>query len=273
MDLSARGPPGRLSPDAAPADPLSPVIGAEVVAASAVTLLATAILSGYLTDWMRSDHRAAADPGGLGRGGGRGVRMAVAPHHPGARGQAFAAFVAIVAAVLAWLLWLAGRGLLPPGTGPDLTHHLLLIGYIEQHWRLPHDPQLGAYLGEMVDYTAGSHLLAALAGAWTRTDGLHAVYPLVAFTVALKSGIVFLIARRLISGDAPSRIPFAAISVLLLLLPRALLRRIVCPELVPGAGGVGMLRGRDVVGARSSGTNGQRRCRPPSSRSSAPRRI
>jgi hypothetical protein len=209
------------SPDAAPADPLSPVIGAEVVAASAVTLLATAILSGYLTDWIGltiaplptlvvSVAAAAVGFGWLWR---RTTREPAA--------QAFAAFVAIVAAVLGWLLWLAGRALLPPGTGPDLTHHLLLIGYIEQHWRLPHDPQLGAYLGEMVDYTAGSQLLAALAGAWTRTDGLHAVYPLVAFTVALKSGIVFLIARRLISGDASSRIPFAAISVLLLLLPRA----------------------------------------------------
>jgi hypothetical protein len=72
----------------------------------------------------------------------------------------------------------------------------------------------------MVDYTPGAHILAALAGAWTRTDGLHAVYPLVAFTVALKCGLVFLIARRLVSSDVP-RIPFAVMAVLLLLLPRA----------------------------------------------------
>lgn len=195
------------------------ITSAEALAASAVTLFASAILSAYLTDWIGltiaplailaiSLIAAAAMFGWLWR------RSTWDP-------ATFGAFLATVAAVLAWLLWLAGRDLLPPGTGPDLTHHLLLIGYIEQHWRLPHDPQLGAYLGEMVDYTAGSHLLAALAGAWTRTDGLHAMYPLVAFTVALKSGMVFLIARRLVSGDAPSRIPFAAIAVLLLLLPRA----------------------------------------------------
>lgn len=192
---------------------------AEALAASAVSLLASAILSAYLTDWIGltiaplailavSLTASAAVFGSIWR---RSTR------DPATLG----AFLAIVAAVLAWLLWLAGRDLLPPGTGPDLTHHLLLIGYIEQHWRLPHDPQLGPYLGEMVDYTAGTHVLAALAGAWTRTDGLHTVYPLVAFTVALKSGIVFLIARRLVSGDASSRTPFAAISVLLLLLPRA----------------------------------------------------
>jgi hypothetical protein len=195
------------------------ITSAEALAASAVTLLASAILSAYLTDWIGltiaplailaiSLIGAAVMFGWLWR---RSTRDPAA----------FGAFLATMAAVLAWLLWLAGRDLLPPSTGPDLTHHLLLIGYIEQHWRLPHDPQLGGYLGEMLDYTAGSHLLAALAGAWTRTDGLHAVYPVVAFTVALKSGLVFLIARRLVSGDASTRTPFAAISVLLLLLPRA----------------------------------------------------
>src|SRR2546426_614955 len=139
-----------------PLDPLALVISPLAIAAVAilvVSLSASAATFGWL--WRR----AARDV------------------------PALAAFFAIVAAVLAWLLWLAGRDLLPPGTGPDLTHHLLLIGYIEQHWRLPHDPQLGTYLGEMVDYTPGMHLLAALAGAWTRTDRLHAVYPLVAFTV------------------------------------------------------------------------------------------
>jgi hypothetical protein len=192
---------------------------AEALAASAVSLLASAILSAYLADWIGltispiatlavSLTASAAVFGSIWR---RTTR------DPAALG----AFLTIVAAVMAWLLWLAGPGLLPPGTGPDLTHHLLLVGYIEQHWRLPHDPQLGPYLGEMVDYTAGTHVLAALGGAWTRTDGLHAVYPLVAFTVALKSGIVFLIARRLVSGDASSRTPLAAISVFLLLLPRA----------------------------------------------------
>ena len=188
------------------------------MAASALVLLASATLCAYLADWLGlaivpsailviSLAASAATFGGL-------WRRTTRDH------ASLAAFVVIVAAILAWLLWLAGPDLLPPGTGPDLTHHLLLVGYIEQQWRLPHDPQLGPFLGEMVDYTPGVHLLAALVGAWTRTDGLHAVYPLVAFTVALKSGFVFLITRRLVGGDVP-RIPFAIVSVLLLLLPRA----------------------------------------------------
>jgi len=194
------------------------IITAEVVAASAVVLLATAALSAYVADWI-----------GLTIGPSAVLVVSVAASaatfiglwRRAARDRAsLAAFVVIVAAMMAWLLWLAGRDLFPPGTGPDLTHHLLLIGYIEEHWRLPHDPQLGPFLGEMVDYSPGAHLLAALAGAWARTDGLHAVYPLVAFTVALKCGLVFLIARRLVSPDVP-RIPFAVVAVLLLLLPRA----------------------------------------------------
>jgi hypothetical protein len=188
------------------------------LAASAVSLLASAILSAYLTDWIGLTIAPLAILA-VSLSASAAVFRAIwrrATRDPATLG----AFLVIVAVMLAWLLWLAGPGLLPPGTGPDLTHHLLLVGYVEQHWRLPHDPQLGPYLGEMVDYTAGTHVLAALAGAWTRTEGLHAVYPLVAFTVALKGGIVFLIARRLVSGDASSRTPFAAISVLLLLLPR-----------------------------------------------------
>ena len=176
------------------------------------------MLAAYVTDWIGltivpsailavSLAASAATLGGLWR---RSTRDR----------SALTTFVLLVCAVLAWLLWLAGRDLLPPGTGPDLTHHLLLVGYIEQHWRLPHDPQLGPFLGEMVDYTPGAHLLAALAGAWTKTDGLHALYPLVAFTVALKCGFIFLIGRRLVAADVP-RIPFAVMGVVLLLLPRA----------------------------------------------------
>jgi hypothetical protein len=129
------------------------------------------------------------------------------------------AFGAIVAAVLTWLLWLAAPSLLPPGSGPDLAHHLLLIDYIERHAALPHDPQLGALLGEMVSYTPGTHLLAVLAGAWTRTSGFQAAYPVVAVAVALKAGIVFLIARRMLPAGAP-RTPFAVAAALLLFVPR-----------------------------------------------------
>ena len=106
------------------------------------------------------------------------------------------------------------------GGGPDLTHHLLLIDYIDRHWRLVHDPGVEAYLGEMVHYTPGSHLLASLAGAWTGSDGLHAVHPVVAFSVALKAGFVFLVALRLLPAKVP-RVALAVTSVLLLFPPRA----------------------------------------------------
>ena len=194
------------------------MITAEAVAASAIVLLASATLSAYIADWIG----LAIVPSALlivSLAASAGTFVGLWRRAARDR-SSLAAFIVIVVAVMAWLFWLAGRDLLPPGTGPDLTHHLLLVGYIEEHWRLPHDPQLGPFLGEMVDYTPGAHLLAALAGAWTRTDGLHAVYPLVAFTVALKCGLVFLIARRIVSPDVP-RIPFAVMPVLLLLLPRA----------------------------------------------------
>ena len=74
-------------------------------------------------------------------------------------------------------MWRARPDFLPTGTGSDLAHHLALLAYIEQHGRLPHDATLGAYLGEMIDYTPGAHLLAVLAGAWLRRDALHARAP------------------------------------------------------------------------------------------------
>jgi len=133
------------------------------------------------------------------------------------RGAA-ATFAAIVAAAFAALIWRARPDLLPTSSGPDLVHHLALIGYIEQHWHLVHDVRLSEYLGEMIDYTPGVHLLAALAGSWLRTDGLHAVYGVVAATSAIKAGLVFLAARRLAPDDR-ARNAFAAASVVLLLIP------------------------------------------------------
>ncbi len=193
-----------------------PLIGAEAAAASAVTLLAAAIISSYLADWIGltiapfailivsvaaaasvawRHRRAAADRGAL------------------------TTVLAIAGATLGWLLWRARPELLPTGSGPDLVHHLALIDYIEQHWRLVHDVRLSEYLGEMVDYTPGFHLLAALVAAWIPGDALHVVYTVVAATVALKFGIVFLIARRLLPAGVP-RDPFALVAVLLLLVPR-----------------------------------------------------
>jgi hypothetical protein len=195
-----------------------PFIGSEAVAASAVSFLAVAAIAAYLADgvgfpiapfailivaaigaglaWIWLKHRAAWEP------------------------DADLACGLVVVGVLTWPIWIAWPELLPVGSGPDLTHHLLLIDYIERHWRLVHDVGLSTYLGEMVDYTPGLHLLAVLVGAWTRSDGLHVVYPVVACSVALKAAFVFLITRRLLPRGT-ARVPLAVIGVLLLFLPRA----------------------------------------------------
>ncbi len=120
----------------------------------------------------------------------------------------------VVAASTGWLLWLARPTLLPLSTGPDLTHHLILIRYIEEHWRLVHDPALGRVFGEMAQYTPGSHILAALSGSWSGTDGLRALHPVQAFTVGLKAGFLFLIGLRLLPPRTPRVL--ALIGVLLL---------------------------------------------------------
>jgi hypothetical protein len=124
------------------------------------------------------------------------------------------AFLAIVGLMSAWLLWLAWPHLLPISGGSDLTHHLLLVDYIERSGRLVQNPALRPYLGDMIDYSPGIHVLAVLAGAWTRTSGLQTVYPLVALSVAIKAGFIFLIARRSVHRN-----PQALIAPLLLFLP------------------------------------------------------
>ncbi len=115
---------------------------------------------------------------------------------------------------------LARPDFLPLGSGPDLTHHLLLIGFIERHWTLVHDASVEWAIGEMVQYTPGSHALAALAGAWSGSDGLHALHPLLAATFALKVGFVFLVMLRLLPA-ASARIPLALSGIVLLGLPLA----------------------------------------------------
>lgn len=127
--------------------------------------------------------------------------------------------VGLVVVVFGWLLWLSAPTLLPLSTGPDLTHHLLLIRYIEQHWRLVHDPTLERFLGEMAQYTPGSHVLVSLAGAWTRTDGLRALHGVQAFTVAVKVGLLFTVCVRLLPPRVPAVLALLG-PVLLLASPR-----------------------------------------------------
>jgi hypothetical protein len=193
---------------------------AEVLAASLLSLLASPVVAAYLLD--RAD--LAFTPGrllpiALLSAAGvflwlrrRGVRA-----HGGSR--ELAAYVSVVAGAFAWLMWLARPSFLPLGTGPDLTHHLLLVEFVERHWALVHEPRVEYLLGEMVQYTPGSHVLIALAGALVHSDGLHAAHGLISATVALKAGFVFLIALRLLPPGV-ARIPFALLSVVFLLAPR-----------------------------------------------------
>ena len=123
------------------------------------------------------------------------------------------AWTGVVVFVSATLLLMAMPSLLPPGRGPDLTHHLLLVDYIETNRHLVHDRSLGGAMGEMAHYTPAAHLLAVMAGQLTRSDGLHAFFPLVVLCAALTAGFVFLIARRLVT------LPFAIVAVAMLFLP------------------------------------------------------
>ena len=125
--------------------------------------------------------------------------------------------IAIVATYLATL----SPTLLPPGGGPDLTHHLALVDYIEQRLALVHDPDASRQLGEMAFYTPGLHILAASAAHLTRSAALFTIYPVVILTVALKSGVFALIVLRLL-GKVDGRSPVLVMSFAMLLLADAL---------------------------------------------------
>ena len=216
--------------------------GAEILGATAVSWLASIIVFAYFVDWigltivppaiLEASIASAA-----------GLFLWLRPGAQWLTGE-IAAFVGVIGAVLAWLLWLAWPDVLPPGGGADLAHHLQLVDYIDRHWRLVHDPTVEWYLGEMVHYTPGAHLLASLFGRWMGADGFHAVYAVMAIAVAIKVGFVFLIARRMIAGEIrlkpdPTREPdstrepdprrepdstsiaFGLVAVILLFLPRA----------------------------------------------------
>jgi hypothetical protein len=190
------------------------------VGTSLVAFLSFAIFSAYFTDWVGLTISPAAT---LVASVVLSTALSVWLSRQASAGWLdLLVFTAIVTAVLAWLLWFEWPDLLVPGGGADLTHHLQLVDYIDRHWRLVHDPPVEAYLGEMVHYTPGAHLLASLAGRWAGADGFHALYPVLAFSVALKTGFVYLIARRVIDGDRlgePLSIPFAILAPVLLLLP------------------------------------------------------
>jgi hypothetical protein len=111
-----------------------------------------------------------------------------------------AGFSAVVIGLAGYFLWRAWPALLPVTDGPDLVHHLQLIHLIQRTHRLAHDPALEPFLLEMMNYTPGSHILAAAIAIWLRVDALRVVHPIAAICVALKAGVLYLIARRVIDG-------------------------------------------------------------------------
>ena len=162
--------------------------------------------------------------------------------------------------------------LVPPGRGPDLTHHLLLVDYIQQNGHLVHDRSLDGAMGEMAHYTPAAHLLAVIAGAVFGVDGLRAFFPMAVVCAALTAGFVFLIARRIgLSTAVFDRRGDPAVPAGAVFLRRVHARRL------PGAGGVDALRRGDVVGDRAVGRSAIRerarsRSRSFSSRHSCPGR-
>jgi hypothetical protein len=177
--------------------------GAEAVALVAALVPASTIVLAYLVDlagWAFGPF--VMIPATLAAGA---LALAVLLRRAAWRLHELTALVAIVGVTFARLLWIARPSFLPLGTGPDLTHHLLLIQYIERNWRLVHDAGIEAFLGEMIHYTPGSHILVALAGRWSGTSGLHAVHTVVSAAVALKVGFIFLIAMRVLGQDARDR--------------------------------------------------------------------
>jgi hypothetical protein len=126
-------------------------------------------------------------------------------------------FGSMFAATAAYLLWNAWPALLPTGSGPDLTHHLMLVDYIDQHQRLVRDPAAARKLGEMAAYTPGLHLLTSLTAAVTARDGLFTIYPVLAISVAIKFAVLTLIALR-IADDVRLATPLLVATIALLLL-------------------------------------------------------
>jgi hypothetical protein len=175
--------------------------GAEVVAASVLVFLGSVGVAGYLLDaagWtMRPVLLLCIAIAGA------AVTGATLGRRADWRAGDISVWLALVLAAASWLLWLARPDFMPPGTGTDLTHHLQLIRFIEDHWRLSVGPLEGEFLGEMAVYTPASHILIAAAGTWTGSDGTRALYPILALVAGLKVGLVWLIARRLIANLAP----------------------------------------------------------------------
>jgi hypothetical protein len=185
---------------------------AELIAATLAVVLGAWPLAAYLIDLLGGGVMPAASLAvALAIGG---LLAWCQPKDTKTAWPDLAVWIGIVAFVLAIVLRLSWPDLVPPGRGPDLTHHLLLVDYIEQQGHLVHDRSLDGAMGEMAHYTPAAHLLAAMAGRLFGVDGLRAFFPIVSVAAALSAGFVFLIARRL-----RMPLPFALCAPLLLFLP------------------------------------------------------
>jgi hypothetical protein len=155
----------------------------------------TALIAGaWALVAFREDAPACPEPAPA----SRGACPERAPASRGAPAGSLALFSCLVCGSLGYFLWLASPSLLPVTNGPDVVHHLLLIHVIYRTHHLVHDPALGPYLLEMTNYTPGSHIAAAAVGWWLRVDPLRVLLPITALFVAVKVGIVYVLALRLV---------------------------------------------------------------------------
>lgn len=187
--------------------------------AAVTATLAATIVAAYLIGWAG----AAIAPWPVAATGvvaalALAVRMATRGQEPQAPTWPWAAVFVGAIVLLALPAWPA---LLPPGGASDLTHHLMLVDAIERTRHLVDGAASEAALGEMAHYTPGLHLLIVIAGALAGVDAYRTAYPLLALTIALKAGFIYLIAHDGLEG-ARARVPLALAAVALVLFaPRA----------------------------------------------------
>jgi hypothetical protein len=197
-----------------PARRATPETVVAVFVAASVAVMAV----GYLLDAVGLRMSPAA-LGLAAAAAGVGAFVVYRESSPAPRGSVVLCAI-VTASAFAYLLWLASPSLLPVTDGPDVVHHLQLIHLIQRTHRLAHDPALEPYLVEMVNYTPGSHILAATVGGWLRVDPLRVLFPLTALFVAMKVGIVYMLAVRAMP-DGRTAAAYALAAPVLLLVPAA----------------------------------------------------
>jgi hypothetical protein len=185
----------------------------ETFIAAFVAASAAVMAAGYLIDAVG----VAMHPALLAvaaAAGGVAALLAFRDSSPLPRGSSVL-FGLVVTGTFAYLLWLGWPSLLPVTNGPDVVHHLLLIHVIQRTHHLVHGPELGPYLLEMVNYTPGAHIMAATVAGWLRLDALRVLLPVTAAFVAVKAGVIYMLALRIVPARAGASLHAAAAPVLL----------------------------------------------------------